>query len=272
MKILINGILPFDSGKTTFSLFLLKELRNSGLDVRPLKPVAGHNAWYSFTTLVRSHDLGILVGNDALKYYDETHLDIRQINPFAALFSPVDLEKIHFNIDYYNELMSQGLPVLVRISCEKDEYYGINFEKLIPNSLYNSLDQLYQDFNPTILSVEKLRELIYDSWRIADHCITLMSNNLKEKREENVIIESYNDASAPTESSKDADIIFTVSPGKVFIIDGKEFRKIIDFLLQPAWMIKTSKLIKYARIEKTFDIDVLTSKNEKILDYLLHDL
>ncbi|ARM75678.1 ATPase [Acidianus manzaensis] len=270
MKILVNGILPFDSGKTTFSLFLLRELKNLGINIRPIKPVAGHNAWYSYMTLVRSHDLGILVGNDALKYYEETHLDIRQINPFAALFSPVDLEKIQYNINYYNNIMSLGLPLLIRISCNNDEYYGINFRNLVPNSLCNSFSQLYKDFRPTIVDIRDIRELINKSWEIVDSCSIL--KNINNITEDHILIESYNDAATPTELSKNVDIVFTISPGKAFIIDGKEFRKILEFLLQPPWIIKMSEVIKYAKIEKSFDLEVITSKNEKIIDYLIHDL
>lgn len=267
MRILVNGLLSFESGKTTFTLFLLRELKNSGLNVMPLKPVAGHNAWYSYNTLIRSQELGILVGNDALKYYDETHIDIRKINPFAVLFAPADLEYLQYNIDYYNLLMNSGFPVLVRISCEKDEYYGVNYHGIVPKSLSRALDQLFGQFSPRIISLNEIREMIDSSWKIADLCMAKTFNS-----DEVLLIESYNDAASPTSLSIYVDVVFAVAPGKAFAIKGEEFRKVISFLLRPPWLIRTSELIKYAKIEKSFDLELITSKNEKILDYLLSEL
>lgn len=267
MRILVNGLLPFESGKTTFSLFILKEFKNSGIRIRPLKPVAGHNAWYSYNTLIRSQEIGLLAGNDALKYYDESHLDVREINPFAALFSPVDLESLQYNIDYYNTLMSSGFPVLVRISCGQDDYYGIDYRNLVPRSISNALEQLFTQFQPHIISINEIRNIIDSSWKIADACITRIFDN-----KENLLVESYNDASGPTNLSIYVDVVFLVTPGKAFAIKGDEFRKIVSFLVRPPWLIKTSELIKYVKIDKSFELDLITSKNEKILDYLLHDL
>lgn len=264
MRILVNGLLPFDSGKTTFSLFLIRELRNVGISLKPLKPLAAHNAWYSYNTLIRSQELGILAGNDALKYFDETHLDIREINPFAVLYAPVDLEYFQYNIDYYNSLMNNGFPVLIRFSCEKDEYFGVNYRGIIPKSLSQAMDQLFNQFNPHIISLNEIREIIESSWKAVDICIAKRFNSNEE-----LLIESYNDAAAPTNLSVYVDIVFAVTPGKAFAIKGEEFRKVVSFLLRPPWLIRTSELIKYAKIDRSFDLELITSKNEKILDYLL---
>ncbi|BDC18990.1 ATPase [Acidianus sp. HS-5] len=263
MKILVNGLLPFDSGKTTFSLMLIKELKEVGIKLFPLKPVAGHNAWYSFNTLLRSYDLGILAGNDALKYYEETNENIRKINPFAALMSPVDLEILNFNVEYYKNLMTNGYPVTVRISCgNADKYYATELN-LIPQTVKNALQQLYEKFKPKIISSNDLREMINNSWHIADSCV---QHNKDE------LIESYNDASAPIPSAADVDYVFLVSPAKAFYVKGEEFKKVISLFSLPPWIIRASSLIKYLKIERSFDLQVLTSKNDKILDYLIHDL
>ncbi|MCY0883427.1 MAG: ATPase [Acidianus infernus] len=263
MKILVNGLLPFDSGKTTFSLMLIRELKAVGIKLFPLKPVAGHNAWYSFNTLLRSYDLGILVDNDALKYYDETKEDIRKINPFAVLLSPVDLEILNFNVEYYNSLMVNGYPVMIRISCGNNDKYYATETHLIPKTMKDVLQQIYERFKPEIVSSNELRETINNSWYITESCI---------QHREDEIIESYNDASVPIPSAINVDYVFLVSPAKAFAIKGEEFRKVISLFSLPPWIIRTSNLIKYLKIEKSFDLEIFTSKNDKIIDYLIHDL
>jgi predicted P-loop ATPase/GTPase len=263
MKILVNGLLPYDSGKTTFSLMLIRELKAVGIKLFPLKPVAGHNAWYSFNTLLRSYDLGILAGNDALKYYDETNEDTRKINPFAVLLSPVDLEILNFSVEYYNSLMTNGYPVMIRISCGNNDKYYATETHLIPKTIKGVLQQIYEKFKPEIVSSNELRETINNSWYIAESCI---------QHRDDEIIESYNDASAPIPSAINVDHVFLVSPAKAFVIKGEEFRKVISLFSLPPWIIRTSNLIKYLKIEKSFDLEVFTSKNDKIIDYLIHDL
>ncbi len=263
MKILVNGLLPFDSGKTTFSLMLIKELKSVGINLFPLKPVAGHNAWYSFNTLLRSYDLGILTGNDALKYYEETNEDIRKINPFAALLSPVDLEILNFNVDYYNSLMTTGYPVMIRVSCMNSDKYYASELNLVPQTIKEMLKELYEEFKPKIISNNDLREMINNSWSIAESCV---EHNKDE------LIESYNDASAPIPSAVNVDYVFLVSPAKAFSIKGDEFRKVLSLFSLPPWIVRTSSLIKYIKIEKSFNLQAITSKNDKIIDYLIHDL
>ncbi|MBB5253418.1 hypothetical protein [Sulfurisphaera ohwakuensis] len=241
MRILINGLLQFDSGKTTFSLHLLRELRNIGYDFRPLKPVAGHNVWYSFSTLLRSRELKILAGNDALKYYDETGIPVEEINPFAILFSPPDIEKVQMNIRLYNELINAGVPVMIRYyDCNKVYHlYSSVFYSIIPDSIRNPLEEFLEEVHAMETQPEKIRELIDSSPILADNCVSKFINS-------NVIIESYNDALAPTTLSTKVDLVFAVFPGKVFLL--QDFNKVIQLFSSPPWNIKVSTFIKYSKV------------------------
>ncbi len=48
LRVLIVGMLPFDSGKTTVARQIVKSLCEKGHTVEYLKPVSGHNYWYRF--------------------------------------------------------------------------------------------------------------------------------------------------------------------------------------------------------------------------------
>lgn len=261
MKILINGLIPYDAGKTTFSLNLLRELKTLGYGFRPLKPIAGHNIWYSFSTLLRSKELKVLAGNDALKYYDETKLPIEEINPFAALLSPPDLEKVQMNIRLYNELLSSGLPIIVRYyDCrEIVHFYASSSLSIIPDSLVRPLKEFIKEVNAINVEPSNLRELLDSSPKIADLCVSKFFSS-------NLIVESYNDAVAPTYLSTAVDLVFTVSPGKVFLIE--DFKKVIQLFDSPPWNIKVSSLIKYFKL-KSWTLNPSINIIEKnLVDYI----
>jgi predicted P-loop ATPase/GTPase len=261
MKLLINGLLTFDSGKTTFASYLLKELKNIGLKFFPLKPIAGHNGWYSYDTLLRSKEVNALVGNDALKYYDIMGIDVRLINPFAVLLLPIDLEKLNYKMALYEQLMDNGYPIMIRYTDTNgnDYYYAIE-PKLIINSLRDILEDLYTTFKPTIISDECIKNKVNESSYIVDNNVKFL---LKKN---NIIIESYNDALAPTSSSVNVDLMFAVMPGKVFMINGDRLNRILNLLSFPPWIIRTKEIFEYTRPDKTFDIIIKSSKNDKIID------
>ncbi|MEM3329753.1 MAG: ATPase, partial [Saccharolobus sp.] len=90
------------------------------------------------------------------------------------------------------------------------------------------------------------------------------------RENENVIIESYNDSASPTYYSSNVDYVFITSPAKVFLVKGEEFKKALSLFSIPPWNIKTSSLIKYLKIEKSFEIDVgETIAKEEILDAII---
>jgi len=266
MRILVNGLLSLDSGKTSFSLSLIRLFYQVGVKLFPLKPVAGHNAWYSFNTLLRSEELGILAGNDALKYFDETKYDIRKINPFAVLFVPIDLEKLNYNVSLYNMIMEYGYPYLIRISdCNSNtDTYLVNSsaESYVPKPLLRFVSNLALKFHAK--PSDKLREVIDMSPQLADSCvINIIRTN------PDVIIESYNDSASPTYYSTDVDYVFIVSPAKAFLIKGEEFKRVMSLFSISPWNVRVSSLIKYLKIERSFEIDIGERvAKEEILDVI----
>ncbi|AAY79489.1 hypothetical protein [Sulfolobus acidocaldarius] len=265
MKILVSGLIPVDSGKTTFSLSILSFFKSVGIDVFPHKPVAGHNAWYSYSTLLRSEELKALVGNDALKYYDETRLDINMINPFAVLLAPPDLEKLGYNVRLYKEIITNGLPVMIRLYDGNAVSHLVleKFSELVTDSLVEKIESLSKVLKAIRVPKEKLNEIINYSPDISD-----ISTQKILSRESNVLIESYNDALAPNYSSLNVDCLFIVSPGKVFLID--EFKKFITLFATQPWLIQGSSFIRYAKVSKVWKTELGTYKLENGLeDFLL---
>lgn len=268
MRILVNGVLPYDSGKTTFALSLIRAFKEVNAQIFPLKPVAGHNAWYSFGTILRSLDLKTLAGNDSIRYYDETGYNINLINPFAVLFAPIDIEAINYDMTLYNELMNKGYPVILRLTIDCNsgttKSFILNVLDLVPQGLRDYIIDLSKELSAEKISLNKLKELIDDSPYIVDNCIKELF-----KQHENVIIESYNDAVSPSYMTTDVDYVFTVSPGKAILYSGEEFKKGLALIQLPPWLIRTSTLIKYIKPLKTFIVypnEYIVS--HEVLDYL----
>jgi len=141
----------------------------------------------------------------------------------------------------YNELLASGLPVMVRYyDCKAIVHiYSSSLLSIIPDSIIQPFKEFIQEVNGISADSTKLRELLDSSAQIADLCVSKFSAN-------DAIIESYNDALAPTYLSTDVDLVFAVSPGKVFLLE--DFKKVLQFFSYPPWNIKVSSFIKYSKV------------------------
>ena len=263
MRLLINGGLPHDSGKTRFGLTLISLLREVGINLFPMKPVAGHNGWYSYSTLTRSMELGVLVGNDALNYYENTGESIEEINPFAVLFFPVDPESIERNFPYYLSLMDRGYPVMMRMTVEQKRMYLRAPSRLISSSMRDVLERLISRFDP--VPVEE-REM----WRLIENSGEIVHNNVISalNRHKNVLIESYNNASCPTYYPPGVDYVITIVPGRAYVFDGREYSKFLSLSSLPPWLIKTEEAFKFLKPE-TYTLELAPSRSPALIDFLI---
>lgn len=130
--VVISGLLPFNSGKTFFTLALAEYLRKSGYSVGVVKPVAAHSFWEQYEYFVESRGLGVLVGEDVVKYVRAGLIqDIDLQNPVDVMTAPHDLMK-HPSLDSYltslTSLIDQA--VLVRVSSLKQRNYYLVRENL----------------------------------------------------------------------------------------------------------------------------------------------
>lgn len=263
MRLLINGGLPHDSGKTRFGLTLISLLKEVGIDLFPLKPVAGHNAWYSYSTLTRSLELGILAGNDALSYHDSTGERIEEINPFAVLLFPVDPERIERNFPYYLSLMDRGYPVMLRVTDEKRSVYLQGPSNLIPQSMEDVLERLSSQFNPVTVEEQEVWGFLENAGKIVYESVVRILARRKD-----VLIESYNNASCPTYYPPGIDYVITVVPGRVYVFDGREYSNFLKLSSLPPWLIRSEGAFKFLR-PQTYAIELATSRSSALIDFLV---
>ncbi|AWR99668.1 hypothetical protein [Metallosphaera hakonensis] len=261
MRLLINGGLPHDSGKTKFGLSLISSMKEVGLEIFPSKPVAGHNAWYSYSTLARSVDMGVLAGNDALAYHDLTGDKVEEINPFAVLLFPVDLDLVQRNFSFYNFVMDRGYPVLVRLTQNNSTYLE-GPSGLIVESMKDILERLKEQFNPIQVTEDEIWHIIGKAGELS--YLTLLEQ-LRSKP--NVLIESYNNASCPTLIPLELDYAITVVPGRAYVFNGRDYSSFLQLYSRP-WLVKAESAFKYLR-PMSFHVEVATSRSPNLIDYLI---
>lgn len=154
--IVVSGLLPYNSGKTFFTLALADYLEKLGYSVSVVKPVAAHSFWEQYGYFLESRKLGVLVGEDVVKYIKAGFIyDVDLQNPVDIMTAPHDLAK-HSSLDsYFTSLASLvDQAVLVRISSVRQRNYYV-----IANNLSRLSDHLADEIKGFVGSLGKAEEV-----------------------------------------------------------------------------------------------------------------
>ncbi len=295
MKILVTGLLPYESGKTEFVLGLVNSLQNLGFKPGYFKPVAGHNGWYQYDTLIHSIELGLLIGHDAYVVADKLGLkDIIQVmSPLDILTLPIDpfgkIPSIRSYLEYMNT--TSKITVLVRFTSNmsiNNELRSQHTYIVCKDTLEKLPASLRDVFNELMKSIRKRNVLFIDANTLFverflenPRIYDAIDENIKYlERFDPLIIESYNDAAAPTRASLNADYVFIVAPGKALLYNGKRYR---DAVLVSAysgypWSIRSSTIFEIlGQPLKAYDLpiklygDKYTSLFDEIVGFITRD-
>lgn len=188
------------------------------------KPVAAHNAWFQYGSLIRSINLGLLVGSDVLTYLDiglAAFNNIHIINPVDMLTSPPEVSFSPHLVKNYlldlEDVLKQV--VLLRITnCHDGTYKHYVLRSNLNNSitaLINELLRLSNIVNARNVDINYLIKVLKSDWisRNLDKCLELISEN-----SDLILIESFSDSVAPYLAVLDRiDMVVIVSPGNVMI-------------------------------------------------------
>jgi predicted P-loop ATPase/GTPase len=255
MKILIAGILPFESGKTTLALGLAREFKSRGFSVGYLKPVAGHNGWFQQDTVDYTRATGVLVGHDAYVVASELGLtrEIPILNPLDILTLPLDPFLEDLTLRRYLDYMSSSLRTAVLVRFSKiggsglvNDYFviGESVSRLssVSLALYNTIISVIgENSSFTEISIRELEDLMNnpETYKEIDQ-----TTGLLEEREV-VLVEGYNDVSAPTPSSCESDYAIAVAPTRAALYDGSKYCRGIQ-VLSPnrPWLARTVSVLE----------------------------
>ena len=238
MKILVIGVLRYESGKTSFALELLNSFKEVGIDVYPYKPIGGHSGWYQYTTIINSIKLGKLVGEDAYHYAEAINCIecIEEISPLDFLLVPYDIKFYQNRIRRYIDLIDDVFKqiILVRLTTIIDDdfrtvhYLVKDNYKYVLESMENVLRDLIKSIKYTMeIGAEELASLILNPelYRVLDNILAY-----HESRHELILIESFNDVALPIPSAVNSSYVIVVAPGRVLLYDGNNFRRAVEIV------------------------------------------
>ncbi len=218
--VLVSGLLPFNSGKTFFTMALASYLRDLGYSVTVAKPVSAHSLWDQYEYFLESLKLGVLVGEDVIKYMRANLVnDVDIQNPIDILTAPHDVMK-HPSLDSYYTALTSVIEqaVLVRISVDevRNHYViGENLSKLeerVAREVMNLAMKLG-------VSAEADRRWLY-SKLTSNEVDSLVTESLRRLalRHDAVLCESFSNSLLPVFGvSKIATHIVVVTPTRALV-------------------------------------------------------
>jgi len=235
LRVLVVGLRPVDSGKTTLATSLVSILRRRGLDAVGFKPIGSTEVWLHPEALRWSGEHGVVVTPDALKLSTASEaaepLDI--VEPVAALHAPPDPSRWDWNPSAYEAAQADPnrTAALLRVTmCRAGQRASLHaivngvLEKT-PPTIASLLRGLSARLSPPPLRVgwPAVAELLGPrALEAADSCLHTLSS-----RHEIVVIESFSDVAAPTPASLSADIVVAVAPGVAAVIEGRRYSQAV---------------------------------------------
>lgn len=220
--ILVSGLIPYDSGKTWFTLSTALTAKRNGLNVSVYKPVAGHSLWYSPGTIAKTLKYRLLVGNDISLYYEAGLVgNIIESNPVALATCPPDPLN-YSNVEVYMQDIEELTKTLVlsRISSCRDysvKHY-IHPENLNKTTMkvMKSIREVAVKLDAQVKPLNEILEKLYS--REIEEELDLCLDKLVGKSEL-VFIESFNDAIVPYTRllRRDIDVLVLVAPSRILV-------------------------------------------------------
>ncbi|MEM2024992.1 MAG: hypothetical protein QXW94_01720 [Desulfurococcaceae archaeon] len=239
--VLISGLIPYDAGKTWFTVSSGLAAKILGIRVGVFKPVAAHNLWYSPKTLRKSVELGLLVGNDILEYYNSGLVGVVPLsNPIALATAPPDPYMYKDVESYMRDLESApSTAVLSRFtncgsSSVKHYIYLENLGK-VPPRVRRAVERAYRRLNAEQSSITEA--LAYLSSPGVEENLNACLEKIS-RDSDIVFIESFNDAIAPYVGVLDkVGLIAIVAPGRVLVYNKtSEIRDLVSkYLEEKEW-------------------------------------
>lgn len=268
LKILVVGLLRYDSGKTSIARSLVLEAKDRGFNVGVVKPVSGFDAWSQYKYVLKSMEYGKLIGEDLyiLHSVADSRNPIEIEGPIVMLLAPPDPSSYSWRISLYIAATTSTLDqvVVARITTCRDDvvethHYMVeeNIERT-SRILRERLVELIEKLRPRPEPIEKnmleKRLFLEEILEGVDKCVERVIDS-----HEITIIESYNDAAAPTQFSAKADVVIAVAPGKIALYPGEKYWKAISLVgeIKNPLATTTSDVLGLVKPFKTIDTEPL---------------
>ncbi len=233
-RVLILGMIPFDSGKTVLATRLTENLVANGESVEYFKPISGHNYWFRYEHTQRCLAEKKLYSFDAFKVRQhlEQRVAIEVANPIHTLFVPAILNTPDEMVPSSLALAGKdSVFTMQRIS--RPQTSGVKSFMLMAKSLIESGKLIISPSEVELLSYNAEPVSIADYGEAAEYTENMLEDTLDanlhsiEENVDYVLIEGFNDAAWLWNGLEHVDSVLVTGPGHVFIYDSNRFRKAV---------------------------------------------
>jgi len=276
--VLIVGMLPHDSGKTTFALMLAEALREEGFRVKAMKPVAAHSAWFQPWSLAESYRLGVLVGGDVVRYLRSGLIENPDLqNPVDLLTAPPDPIALPTTSTYMSSVEAlERQVVAARLSIHGRAYYVVpdNLARTPPH-LRAALEGLLSRMGPASKATPQWLLLRLSSPEVSARILDAARSLMRSA--DVLLIESFNNALTPAPGIESiVSSVIAVAPGRALVYRGGKLRAYLSG--SPAGVRSlTHNFAALARPDATLSIPLTGpgagggrfSVNERLIEILL---
>ena len=239
MRVLVVGLLPYDSGKTSVAAALTSELRARGVDAVAAKPVGAHSAWSQHHTVELSFKLGLLVGEDAYTLWLASGKaePIELTSTLDVLTAPPDPTKAFY--EAASQITWQA--AVIRETHLEDAPKTRHI--LIPENIALTTPPLQDELLKLASALKAKPAERREVAKVITEASAEAEKSLKvlEERHEVLIVESYNDAAAPTPSLSYSTVI-AVAPGRALVYPGDRYRLAAKAARQPPNQLTVDKI------------------------------
>lgn len=236
-RLLVCGLLEFDSGKTWATVGLARYLIERGYSVEVYKPVAGHNLWYSSKGVRYTRKLGVLVGDDVATYIEVLGVsEPHRVNPIDLALAIPRLRGLDSRSMSEYRLAFQSQDKILTLARFTDPITGNTTHFLVVDNLDRiapSTRKLVEELTLKLKTQKtELKPLL--AFLSSKHMAEVLEfgATLLEKQADVLIIESFNNVLEPYGGLlAKTDLIIVVTPGYAIILHDVETVKEIAMRL-----------------------------------------
>ncbi len=266
--VLVVGLEPLDSGKTTLAASIARALREAGYRVAVSKPVGAVDLWRSPWVLGEVERAGLVLSGDAVSLVRaaEYEGDVEAVNPLAFIMAPLDPERVEWRLEALERLRAGHMGVaLMRVTActpaGKATVQAVNLKALerLPRAWAERIEEAASHLRPQpVRAGDELVKQFLSGGNLAaaDSCLKGLLDS-----SDVTVIESQSDVAAPTPlSAAAADVVVVAAPGKAAVYPGDRYARAINVLsggIEAAHTLRVSDLTPLLKPTATQDLPLL---------------
>jgi predicted P-loop ATPase/GTPase len=245
-NILIIGLKPHNSGKTSLARALVSYLKEKKHTVCGFKPFSGNNIWYDFDIIDHTLSEGRIYGKDVflLKQESDIHTAEEILNPIHRIWNePATIDPVTHLPNF----------IVDRITLQDTETHN---SMLLINQ--NTVQQLPEKYIKKLSETSYIKHTIQDVATLNKHTATyykkavIQNYQTIQNQFDYIVIESYADQALFTwKGIPHFDAVIAIEPWQITFYDPVQYEKALQLSTQiSTWEVSTQKIVELLKPER----------------------